>query len=46
MALKLKYVIARHSKIYPKFDFWFKNAPSGNPAHETEAEEKLISLGS
>jgi hypothetical protein len=38
--------IARLSKIFPNLDFWIENAPSGNPAHETEAEEKLISLGS
>jgi hypothetical protein len=23
--------ISRPSKIYPKFGFWFKNKPSGNP---------------
>jgi hypothetical protein len=22
-----------HSKIYPNYDFWFENTPSGNPAH-------------
>jgi hypothetical protein len=21
----------RHSKIYPNWDFWFENKPSGNP---------------
>jgi hypothetical protein len=25
---------ARPSKIYPNWDFWFENKPSGNPAHE------------
>jgi hypothetical protein len=25
--------IARSSKIYPNWDFWFENKPSGNPAH-------------
>jgi hypothetical protein len=24
--------IARPSKIYPNWDFWFENMPSGNPA--------------
>jgi hypothetical protein len=24
--------IARLSKIYPNWDFWFENIPSGNPA--------------
>jgi hypothetical protein len=23
---------ARHSKIYPNWNFWFENIPSGNPA--------------
>jgi hypothetical protein len=23
--------IARSSKIYPNWDFWFENLPSGNP---------------
>jgi hypothetical protein len=36
MAGKLTYVlassIARPSKIYPNWDFWFENIPSGNPA--------------
>jgi hypothetical protein len=25
-------VLARHSQIYPNWDFWFENIPSGNPA--------------
>jgi hypothetical protein len=25
-------VIARPSKSFPNFDFWFENKPSGNPA--------------
>jgi hypothetical protein len=31
----LKYAntsIARSTKIYPNWDFWFENIPSGNPA--------------
>jgi hypothetical protein len=26
--------IAGHSKIYPNWDFWFENKPSGNPVSE------------
>jgi hypothetical protein len=26
--------IARPSKIYPKWDIWFENMPSGNPEHD------------
>jgi hypothetical protein len=26
--------IPSHSKIYPNWDFWFENKPSGNPALE------------
>jgi hypothetical protein len=33
--MAIKYIqrsaIARHSKIYPKWDFWFENIPSGIP---------------
>jgi hypothetical protein len=25
--------ISRHSRIYPNWDFWFENIPSGNPVH-------------
>jgi hypothetical protein len=32
MATKyIKYTIARPSKFYPNWDFWFENMPSGNP---------------
>jgi hypothetical protein len=27
--------IARPSKIYPNWDFWFENVPSGNPGRES-----------
>jgi hypothetical protein len=26
--------IPRATKIYPKWDFWFENIPSGNPDHD------------
>jgi hypothetical protein len=26
------FFIPRASKFYPKWDFWFENKPSGNPA--------------
>jgi hypothetical protein len=26
------------SKIYPNFDFWFENKPSGNPVQKLEKE--------
>jgi hypothetical protein len=29
--MAIKYTIARPSKIYPNWDFWFENIPSGNP---------------
>jgi hypothetical protein len=32
MAIQLPtYSIARPSKIYPRWNFWFENMPSGNP---------------
>jgi hypothetical protein len=38
--------ILRPSKIYPNWDFWFENKPSGNPAVETTVEETLSGLPS
>jgi hypothetical protein len=39
MAIKYtKYTIARPSKIYPNWDFWFETIPSGNPAARQEFE--------
>jgi hypothetical protein len=36
--------IARPSKIYPKWDFWFENIPSGNPdVHRYVREVRLLS---
>jgi hypothetical protein len=33
--MAIKYTnIARPSKIYPNWDFWLQNMPSGNPARE------------
>jgi hypothetical protein len=29
--------VVRLSKIYPKWDFWFENIPSGNPAFRYES---------
>jgi hypothetical protein len=34
--------IARPYKIYPNWDFWFKNIPSGNP--DANARKKLLSI--
>jgi hypothetical protein len=41
--------IARPFKIYPNWDFWFENMPSGNPAgerlcktHRQRVEEKEV----
>jgi hypothetical protein len=35
MAIEYKNIptsfVARHSKIYPNWEFWFENKPSGNP---------------
>jgi hypothetical protein len=37
MAINLPtYFIARHSKIYPNWDFWFESIPSGNPAQNLD----------
>jgi hypothetical protein len=30
------FIIARPSKIYPNWDFWFKNIPSGKPVLDIE----------
>jgi hypothetical protein len=35
------YYIQRLSKIYPDWDFWFKNIPSGNPAHAINGHFQL-----
>jgi hypothetical protein len=29
--------LARPSKIYPNFDFWFENKPSGNPGRSVQS---------
>jgi hypothetical protein len=29
---KHMYFMASHSKIYPNWNFWFQNMPTGNPA--------------
>jgi hypothetical protein len=34
--------IARPSKIYPVWDFWFGNMPSGNPAYNWQIGFLLI----
>jgi hypothetical protein len=31
--------IARLSKIYPNWDFWFENIPSGNPAYRRKSAQ-------
>jgi hypothetical protein len=31
-----RFFIARPSKIYPNWDFWFENKPSGNPGANAE----------
>jgi hypothetical protein len=32
-----RFSIARPTKIYPSWDFWFENKPSGNPGHLDES---------
>jgi hypothetical protein len=34
--------IARHSKIYPNWDFWFENVPSGIPVQKQKCLRKLL----
>jgi hypothetical protein len=36
----IRFSIAKPSKIYPNWDFWFENKPSGNPDFDTETESK------
>jgi hypothetical protein len=36
--------IARPSKNYPKWDFWFENKPSGNPDQQHHDGDCLISF--
>jgi hypothetical protein len=31
------FFIQGRSKIYPNWDFWFENTPSGNPAFKSKA---------
>jgi hypothetical protein len=33
--------LARHSKIYLNWDFWFENIPSGNPGQRPEVGKVL-----
>jgi hypothetical protein len=30
----LRFSIARPSEIYPNWDFWYENKPSGNPGND------------
>jgi hypothetical protein len=39
----IKYTKIFHSKIYPNWDFWFENLPSGNPGPEI-GENTTINL--
>jgi hypothetical protein len=34
------YFNLRHTKIYPNWDFWFENKPSGNPVENTSCEAR------
>jgi hypothetical protein len=34
--------IARPSKIYPNWDFWFENKPSGNPGGKVVCPKVLV----
>jgi hypothetical protein len=31
-----RFSVARPSKIYPNWDFWFENKPSGNPVRNSK----------
>jgi hypothetical protein len=43
MALKYTtFSIARPSKIYPNWDFWFENMPSGNPGQGNSFNIKMF----
>jgi hypothetical protein len=34
-----RFSIARPSKIYPNWEFWYENKPSGNPEQQSQKEE-------
>jgi hypothetical protein len=36
-----RFSIPRSSKMYPNWDFWFENIPSGNPAAQWEEKQKM-----
>jgi hypothetical protein len=40
----IKYTKTRHSKIYPNWDFWFENIPSGNPAEPQKDDEMFCQI--
>jgi hypothetical protein len=40
----LPVLVARPSKIYPNWDFWFENRPSGNPGYLHEMKSWLAEL--
>jgi hypothetical protein len=41
----LTFSIARPSKIYPNWDFWVENIPSGNPGMNGDWHQRQISFG-
>jgi hypothetical protein len=43
MAKKLTSSIARPSKIYQNWNFWFENMPSGNPVANTKESARIKS---
>jgi hypothetical protein len=40
----MKYPISRPSKIYPNWDFWLENIPSGNPDSHLCIGAKLAAI--
>jgi hypothetical protein len=35
-----RFSVARPSKIYPNWDFWFENKPSGNPVRNSKYKKR------
>jgi hypothetical protein len=43
MAIK---IFAMHSKLFPNWEFWFENIPSGNPGQVSKLHFRNHKLGS
>jgi hypothetical protein len=39
-----KKITSQDTKIYPNWDFWFENIPSGNPVSHCEQDDQIVRL--